>query len=326
MRLHAKFLVAMVLFALCGAASAQTSAGSSLRVDLKETRLANGLRVITVEDHNSPVIAVSVTYNVGSRNERPGRTGFAHLFEHMMFQGSENVGKSEHFILVYNNGGTMNGTTNEDRTNYFEALPANQLDLMGFQKFVQACVNDRRFTPAQVVPRIAEKAGGLGLLDKVVVYPLGIHLMRDGVAGLLGRLRDSRCGLLDDGRIWRGHRCRGRLRAFGLGPWSRGRYNRRRRLLPDLANKRHFEPFRHARCVAPGGDALRDLGRDDPVTQRHEDDDQRVSAAPPQIDQSPSHARRNASAAFEGRSAGASETVPWAPPCAASATRAVKTR
>jgi mono/diheme cytochrome c family protein len=68
-------------------------------------------------------------------------------------------------------------------------MPANQLDLMGFQKFVQACVNDRRFTPTQVVPRIAEKTGNLGLLDKHVVYPLGIHLMRDGVAGLLGRLR-----------------------------------------------------------------------------------------------------------------------------------------
>ena len=66
---------------------------------------------------------------MGSRNERPGRTGFAHLFEHMMFQGSENVGKGEHFILVFNNGGNMNGTTNEDRTNYFEELPKNQLDL-----------------------------------------------------------------------------------------------------------------------------------------------------------------------------------------------------
>jgi predicted Zn-dependent peptidase len=78
------------------------------------------------------VIAVSVTYNVGSRNERQGRTGFAHLFEHMMFKGSENVGSGEHFLLVFNNGGNMNGTTNEDRTNYFEVLPANQLDLALF--------------------------------------------------------------------------------------------------------------------------------------------------------------------------------------------------
>jgi predicted Zn-dependent peptidase len=126
MRLHTKILGAMLLLAFAGSASAQSK---NPHVDLTETRLANGLRVITVEDHSAPVIAVNVTYNVGSRNEKDGRTGFAHLFEHMMFQGSENVGKSEHFMLVYNNGGTMNGTTNEDRTNYFEALPANQLEL-----------------------------------------------------------------------------------------------------------------------------------------------------------------------------------------------------
>ncbi|HEX3232047.1 MAG TPA: insulinase family protein, partial [Pyrinomonadaceae bacterium] len=112
MRLHTKLLSAAFALAVAGSALAQSS---NPRVNFKETRLANGLRVITVEDHNAPVIAVNVSYNVGSRNERPGRTGFAHLFEHMMFQGSENVGKSEHFMLVYNNGGTMNGTTNEDR-------------------------------------------------------------------------------------------------------------------------------------------------------------------------------------------------------------------
>src|SRR5258705_10367783 len=106
----------------------QAQAARNVRVDFKETTLKNGLRVITVEDHSAPVIAVSVTYNVGSRNERQGRTGFAHLFEHMMFKGSENVGSGEHFMLVFNNGGNMNGTTNENRTNYFEILPANQLD------------------------------------------------------------------------------------------------------------------------------------------------------------------------------------------------------
>ncbi|HYW72533.1 MAG TPA: pitrilysin family protein [Pyrinomonadaceae bacterium] len=129
MRLHRIFLGAALLSAIAAAAPAQSQ---NPHVDLKETRLTNGLRVITVEDHNAPVIAVNVTYNVGSRNEKPGRTGFAHLFEHMMFQGSENVGKSEHFMLVLNNGGTMNGTTNEDRTNYFEAMPANQLELALF--------------------------------------------------------------------------------------------------------------------------------------------------------------------------------------------------
>jgi zinc protease len=98
-------------------------------LELTQTTLSNGLHVILVPDHSAPVYAICVTYNVGSRNEHPGRTGFAHLFEHMMFQGSENVGKGEHFILVFNNGGGMNGTTNVDRTNYFEELPKNQLDL-----------------------------------------------------------------------------------------------------------------------------------------------------------------------------------------------------
>ena len=98
-------------------------------VKIIDTKLSNGLRVLMIVDHTAPVYAIDVCYNVGSRNERPGRTGFAHLFEHMMFEGSENVGKGEHFILVFNNGGNMNGTTNEDRTTYFEELPTNQLEM-----------------------------------------------------------------------------------------------------------------------------------------------------------------------------------------------------
>src|SRR2546422_3088238 len=127
MRLHKTFLSAMVMLTFASAVWAQT--GRSMHVDLKETRLASGLRVITVEDHNAPVIAIDVCYNVGSRNERPGRTGFAHLFEHMMYKGSENVGTGEHFYLVFTNGGSMNGTTDNDRTLYYEILPKNQLDL-----------------------------------------------------------------------------------------------------------------------------------------------------------------------------------------------------
>jgi len=111
-------------FLLCTGADS-----TRLHIPLKQFRLRNGLRVIVSEDHSAPTYALSVTYNVGSRDERKGRTGFAHLFEHMMFQGSENVGKGEHFILVQNNGGSMNGTTTQDRTNYFEAFPSNQLDL-----------------------------------------------------------------------------------------------------------------------------------------------------------------------------------------------------
>ena len=99
------------------------------KIEFQEVKLENGLRVVLAEDHHAPTYSISVTYNVGSRDEKPGRTGFAHLFEHMLFQGSENVGKGEHFILIQNNGGSANGTTNSERTNYFETLPANQLEL-----------------------------------------------------------------------------------------------------------------------------------------------------------------------------------------------------
>jgi zinc protease len=131
MRRVSKFLSLLFVCALA-VLSAQAQGPRNVRVDFKETTLKNGLRVITVEDHSAPVVAISITYNVGSRDERKGRTGFAHLFEHMMFKGSENVGSGEHIMLVFNNGGDMNGTTNEDRTNYFEVLPANQLDLALF--------------------------------------------------------------------------------------------------------------------------------------------------------------------------------------------------
>jgi predicted Zn-dependent peptidase len=130
MRRVSKLLLILICALAVLPGQAQTT--RNVRVNFKETTLKNGLRVITIEDRSAPVIAVSVTYNVGSRNERQGRTGFAHLFEHMMFKGSENVGSGEHFMLVFNNGGNMNGTTNEDRTNYFEVLPANQLDLALF--------------------------------------------------------------------------------------------------------------------------------------------------------------------------------------------------
>ena len=96
---------------------------------LEEFTLANGLRVVFSPDHAIPVVSIAVYYDVGSRNEREGRTGFAHLFEHMMFQGSENVPKAAHFQYIFNAGGTMNGTTSTERTNYFETLPSNYLPL-----------------------------------------------------------------------------------------------------------------------------------------------------------------------------------------------------
>jgi zinc protease len=121
--------ICALLLAGASLAAAQTTLP---KVDFTDTTLDNGLRVIIAPDHTAPVVAVSVTYNTGSRNEKPGHTGFAHLFEHMMFEGSANVGKGEHMLLVQNYGGSMNGTTNNDRTNYFEELPRNQLDLALF--------------------------------------------------------------------------------------------------------------------------------------------------------------------------------------------------
>jgi predicted Zn-dependent peptidase len=119
-------------FAPSTAPAAQAQVRRNVRVDFKQTVLKNGLRVITVEDRSAPVVALALAYDVGSRNEREGRTGFAHLFEHMMFKGSENVGSREHNFLIANNGGTMNGTTNIERTLYFEAVPSNQLELILF--------------------------------------------------------------------------------------------------------------------------------------------------------------------------------------------------
>ena len=112
--------------------AAAATAAQEVKIPIEQYTLKNGLRVVLSEDHAAPTVSLCITYDVGSRNELPGHTGFAHLFEHMMFQGSENVGKGEHLILVRVNGGDVNGTTNDDQTNYYERVPANQLDMALF--------------------------------------------------------------------------------------------------------------------------------------------------------------------------------------------------
>jgi zinc protease len=124
-----KKLVLIALIALAAVALAQQAAPKIPKIAFSDTTLDNGLRVIVSEDHYAPVYAICISYKVGSRDERKGRTGFAHLFEHMMFKGSENVGPGELDYLVYSVGGNLNGTTNTDRTQYYETLPKNQLDL-----------------------------------------------------------------------------------------------------------------------------------------------------------------------------------------------------
>jgi predicted Zn-dependent peptidase len=123
-------LKSSILALLCaGLTFAQHAPTKIPPVKFSDTTLPNGLRVIVAEDHNAPVYAIAVAYKVGSRDERKGRTGFAHLFEHMMFKGSDNVGPGEHFYTIFTNGGSMNGTTSNDRTVYYEILPKNQLDM-----------------------------------------------------------------------------------------------------------------------------------------------------------------------------------------------------
>jgi predicted Zn-dependent peptidase len=100
-----------------------------MQIPIETFRLDNGLFVTLSEDHTAPIVAVNLWYHVGSANERAGRTGFAHLFEHMLFQGSASVGANEHFELVQRAGGTLNGSTWLDRTNYYETVPSNQLEL-----------------------------------------------------------------------------------------------------------------------------------------------------------------------------------------------------
>jgi predicted Zn-dependent peptidase len=99
------------------------------RFDLAQTTLDNGLRIVVQTDHSLPAVAVNIWYDVGSRHEQPGRTGFAHLFEHLMFQGSAHVGKAEHIAALQAIGAAVNGTTWCDRTNYFETVPSNHLEL-----------------------------------------------------------------------------------------------------------------------------------------------------------------------------------------------------
>jgi len=104
--------------------------GKEIVIPYEKYQLANGLTVIVHEDHSDPVVHVDVTYHVGSGREEIGKSGFAHFFEHMMFQGSDHVGDEQHFKIVTESGGTLNGSTNRDRTNYYETVPSNQLEKM----------------------------------------------------------------------------------------------------------------------------------------------------------------------------------------------------
>ena len=119
--------IIFALFALLLVFAQATNAQTEIL--FKEYDLPNGLHVIVHEDHTTPIVAVSVMYHVGSKNEKPERTGFAHFFEHLLFEGSDNIGRGEYAKYVEKNGGTLNANTTQDRTYYYEILPSNQLEL-----------------------------------------------------------------------------------------------------------------------------------------------------------------------------------------------------
>jgi zinc protease len=124
--------------------------GSEIVIPYEKYVLPNGLTVVVHEDHSDPVVHVDVTYHVGSAREEIGKSGFAHFFEHMMFQGSDNVADEQHFKLVTESGGTLNGSTNTDRTNYYETVPSNQLEKMLWLEadrmgFLMDAVTQRKF-------------------------------------------------------------------------------------------------------------------------------------------------------------------------------------
>src|SRR5690606_23942514 len=118
----------ILMLALMFVGVVATNAQSN-KIEFEQYKLKNGLNVILHEDHSTPIVAVTVLYHVGSKNEDPKRTGFAHFFEHLLFEGTENIGRGEYMKLVQSNGGILNANTSHDRTYYFEQLPANQLEL-----------------------------------------------------------------------------------------------------------------------------------------------------------------------------------------------------
>jgi zinc protease len=123
-------LTALMLMGTGAQLFAQNPAKKLPTIPFEKYKLKNGLEVILSEDHTLPLVSVNIWYHVGPANERPGRTGFAHLFEHMMFEGSQHVGGKMHFSYLEGAGATdINGTTNFDRTNYYETIPSNQLEL-----------------------------------------------------------------------------------------------------------------------------------------------------------------------------------------------------
>ena len=139
------WIIALLLGVLTNSLSAQSN-----NIKFERYKLDNGLTVILHQDKTTPIVAVSIMYHVGSKNEKPDRTGFAHFFEHLLFEGSENIERGEYDKYVQNAGGTLNANTSWDRTYYYEVLPSNQLEL-------GLCLESERLLHAKVEEKGIEK-------------------------------------------------------------------------------------------------------------------------------------------------------------------------
>ena len=224
-----------------------SAAGGDLpKIAFEKYTLPNGLDVILHEDHSTPIVGVNLWYHVGSKNELPGRTGFAHLFEHMMFQGSQHYDR-DYFLPLQQAGGKINGSTSQDRTNYWETVPSNFLELALWMEsdrmafLLPAMTQERLDNQRSVVKnerRQSYENRPYGLAYETILAALF-------PAGPSVQLADDRL----DGRL-------GRRLARGRG-----------QLLPPLLPSRQRQPvhrgrFRAGRGQAAGGQVLRpDSGR-----------------------------------------------------------------
>jgi len=186
-----KFLLSLLLFGSFGLLNAQLN-----KIDFQEFTLDNGLRVILHQDKSTPIVAVSVMYHVGSKNENPSKTGFAHFFEHLLFEGSENIGRGEYDKYIEKAGGTLNANTSMDRTYYFEILPSNQLELglwLESERMLHAKVENVGIeTQRQVVKeerrqRIDNQPYG-SFLEQIMMRAYTVHPYRWPVIGSMAHL------------------------------------------------------------------------------------------------------------------------------------------
>ena len=150
---NAVLAACLAVFATATLGAQAGTSSSKFSVPVTYRKLSNGLRVVVSENHSAPVVVVEVMYRIGFRIEPKDRTGFAHLFEHMMFQGSEHVGKFEHVRIVNENGGVLNGSTRFDHTNYFEVMPSNALELAMW-------LEADRMRSLKITPENAEEPAG----------------------------------------------------------------------------------------------------------------------------------------------------------------------